>query len=772
LDDIWAKSPVAEGKPGESLASHTWQVVQKLSGMAELRPNIPGKLGFENLWHVLFWACMLHDFGKVAKGFQDCLRGGPRWPHRHEVLSLAFLDWFEGAFSREEAMWAAAAIVFHHKDFNDLSLLYMGVGSCSTDAVGQLVDAVDDTVLEGLWRWLFVCSPTWLEASGMSRNKVRMPDFISLDQSFSDFRSKGAESISDRLRSLRRWDREMSRSRKGAVTAGALALRGHVISSDHTASAHAGPVLKSPLHHPSDLLTRWGMTEDNLYAHQKACLKTEGSTVLIAPTGSGKTEAALLWACSQPGSGRPLPRLFYTLPYQASMNAMYDRLRQKSFPDQVGLEHSRSTLALYRRLLEENNEREQAVKLARWAKNLSSLYYFPVRVLSPYQMLKAPYRLKGYEAIFTDFLEAAFIFDEIHAYEASRLAIILATVKYLRENFGAQFFVMSATLPVIIRSRLAEALGPFTTVRAAPEVFKTFNRHRLLIRAGDMLQEKWMKYIANEAAEGRSILVCLNTVTRAQQAYKELCERLKGKVEIILLHGRFNGVDRLSKEKRVQIASGSHSNTRSPVILVATQVVEVSLDIDLDVIYSDPAPLEALIQRFGRVNRRRLKKCAPVNVFSEPIGGQHVYDDELVSESLNVMQKNADKIIEEEEISDWLDEVYRGDIERSWNNKFQEAYEEFEVNCLQTIRPFNSSENLEELFYKAFNSIEVLPACLENRYRLLMTANEPLEAGQLLVPISWGQFWKLKQNGAVRDIKPGYPKIVEALYTNETGLLL
>lgn len=88
------------------------------------------------------------------------------------------------------------------------------------------------------------------------------------------------------------------------------------------------------------------------------------------------------------------------------MNAMYDRLL-KSFPGLVGLEHRRSTLALYRRLLEDGNSKVLSFKQAKWARTLSRLYYFPVRVLSPYQMLKAPYRLKGYESILTDLLGAA-----------------------------------------------------------------------------------------------------------------------------------------------------------------------------------------------------------------------------------------------------------------------------------------------------------------------------------------------------------------------------
>ena len=78
-------------------------------------------------------------------------------------------------------------------------------------------------------------------------------------------------------------------------------------------------------------------------------------------------------------------------------------------------------------------------------------------------------------------------------------------------------------------------------------------------------------------------------------------------IPVELLHGRFNVRDRLAKEKFVRSVAGSKSQHRRGIVLVATQVVEVSLDIDLDTIYSDPAPLEALVQRFGRINRRRLQ---------------------------------------------------------------------------------------------------------------------------------------------------------------------
>jgi len=772
LDDIWAKSPEEERKPGESLTQHTWLVLKRLSEMIALRPYLPEMVGFSGLWNSLFWACLLHDFGKAAQGFQISLRDGPRWPHRHEVLSLAFLSWLGETLIREESIWTAAAISYHHKDAHKISLRYLDLGDNLQETLQSLVLDIDKVVLEGLWSWLDECVPSWIESLNLASAGVRRPQLIPMDQAVVLFHEGCALSIASHLRGLRRWGREISRLRKGIAVAGTVTLRGHINTCDHTASAHTDPLLSFPRHSHAELLSQMGLAETKLYPHQRDCIKIKGSAVLVAPTGSGKTESALLWACSQANGLKPPSRLFYTLPYQASMNAMYDRLDNKGFPGQVGLDHSRSMLALYRRFLEESQDRKQSVRLARLAKKLSRLHYFPVRVLSPYQMLKAPYQLKGYEALLTDFFGAAFIFDEIHAYDAGRLAAILATARYLRENYGASFFVMSATLSSLVINRLTEALGSEIIIEATQEVFNKFRRHRLMVRDGELLQESWLDKIAEEAVMGSSVLVCCNTVKRAQQAYRELSQRLKGSPEVVLLHGRFNSRDRLDKEKIVRYASGSDSPQRRPVVLVATQVVEVSLDIDLDVIYTDPAPLEALIQRFGRINRRqRWKEGALVNVFREPSDGQGIYKKELVRESLKVLSVNEGKMIDEAVVSDWLNSIYSGDIADSWNLEYQQAYEKFEMACLRSLRPFEADESLEEMFYRAFNTVEVLPASLEGDYKECLE-REPLEAGQLLVPLSWRQFRLLSEKGKVWDSNFGPVKVVEAPYDRENGLQL
>jgi CRISPR-associated endonuclease/helicase Cas3 len=328
---------------------------------------------------------------------------------------------------------------------------------------------------------------------------------------------------------------------------------------------------------------------------------------------------------------------------------------------------------------------------------------------------------------------------------------------------------MSATLPGLLQRCLAEALGAYTPIQASADLFARFQRHRLELREGDLLDDSWLTQITNDARQGQAVLVCCNTVKRAQQAYDCLTSNLPLE-SMVLLHGRFNGRDRLAKEKTVRAATGARSSQRRPVVLVATQVVEVSLDIDLDVIYTDPAPLEALIQRFGRVNRGRRKQWAPVNVFTAPPDGQGIYDGDLVTAALQVVAENSGRLIDEGAISGWLDEIYQGEIAAQWQKIYRTSYDEFNAACLHKLRAFGSDADLENEFYKAFDSIEVLPSCLQGEYEQLTQSEQPLEASQLLVSMQWGQFCQLKRKGLVYPPGEDGPHVVDAPYTSELGL--
>jgi CRISPR-associated endonuclease/helicase Cas3 len=241
-------------------------------------------------------------------------------------------------------------------------------------------------------------------------------------------------------------------------------------------------------------------------------------------------------------------------------------------------------------------------------------------------------------------------------------------------------------------------------------------------------------------------------------------------VEVELLHGRFNMRDRSAKELLIRDATGSRSQQRHPIVLVATQAIEVSLDIDLDTIYTEPAPLEALVQRFGRINRRRKQKgLAPVHVFRQPDDGQKIYDAELVARTLLILERENGKPIDEGRIGSWLDEIYEGEIAERWRTEYDHAAREFRDTCVIPLHAFQSDESLEEAFYHAFDGVEVLPASLYDEY-INLRERDPILAGELLVPISWGRLQALSNRGMVLQREKREPYVVEASYSSTLGL--
>jgi CRISPR-associated endonuclease/helicase Cas3 len=287
---------------------------------------------------------------------------------------------------------------------------------------------------------------------------------------------------------------------------------------------------------------------------------------------------------------------------------------------------------------------------------------------------------------------------------------------------------------------------------------------------GELLEEESRLKAVRVFEEGGSVLVTCNTVKRAQEAYRFLKEKVP-KNRLILLHGRFNGRDRLQKEGDIMSAAAVGKERRSPVVVVATQVVEVSLNIDLDVLFAYPAPLEALVQRFGRVNRKKRAKLAPVFVFREPSRGEGVYyREEMIERSLRVLEKHADgRPVDESLVRLWLDKIYTGEVLEWWEAAYNWVAGEFKEVFLGTLRPFESDNSFEEAFARLFDGTEVLPACLWSEYCSLQERN-PLEASQLLVPISSGRWRQMKKAGLVRSRAGGWPPVVEIPYSPELGL--
>ena len=775
LDDVWAKSlEKTEGGQAESLAQHTWAVLVRLTEFIHLRPNLPAQLGRDDLWHLLYWAVFFHDFGKAVPAFQGVLHGESgakeKWQkHRHEVFSLAFLDWVADGLTHDQMQLVRAAVVSHHRDPEDIRSLYPPLEDGEEDPLKNQLSGLDGDTLKRLWRWLDEYSTAWIDELGLAKLGVTSIRLLPQEEAVKMLKQMGAQAIRSHLKEYRRFV-DLIPDKKRDFLVEAITLRGHIINADHGGSAHVEP-LPSLQFSAQDVIEKSNIQAESLFTHQRKSGETDGSALLIAPTGSGKTEAALLWAANQAVDGCSAPRLFYTLPYQASMNAMYLRLKNIFGEKNVGLQHGRGLLTLYRQLMERNYTPQDAARNARNMRNLAELNHPPVRVFSPYQMLKWMYRLKGYEAQLSDYHNALFIFDEIHAYEVKRLALILKTMDYLRQSYGARFFVMSATFPSLIKIWLKDALGNPPEINAGPALFQKFQRHKLDVVEGDLLAQENLGAIADSVKSGQSVLVVCNLIARAQEAYSRLQSRLQGiDVPVVLLHSRFNMQDRSVKKSLIREKAATRNENHTPVLLVATQVVEVSLDIDLNTIYTDPAPLEALIQRFGRVNRGcKIKPEATVHVFTQPDDGQKIYEPGLVNSSLSILRRENGKPIDESKIGEWLDEIYTGEIAEQWTKEFTKAAQEFDDICVNTLRPFETDATLEEQFYKAFDGIEVLPESLMDEY-LRRKDDQPIVADELLVPISWGRYKGLQSKALILPRDESIPPVVMTDYSRELGL--
>jgi CRISPR-associated endonuclease/helicase Cas3 len=199
----------------------------------------------------------------------------------------------------------------------------------------------------------------------------------------------------------------------------------------------------------------------------------------------------------------------------------------------------------------------------------------------------------------------------------------------------------------------------------------------------------------------------------------------------------------------------------------------VSLNIDLDTIYSDPAPLDALIQRFGRINRARKKGIVPVHVFRLPRDGQYVYSEALVQKTLDVLETHNNENIDEGTLGTWIDAIYSTpEIAQSWRKEFDAQYH-LATQLITTMRPFNSDDKREEEFEKMFDGVDVLPRCFENEYLEHMARSEFIEASELFVSISQKKYQQLASHGKVRpmDDKNRKKWVVLQEYDPKLGLL-
>jgi CRISPR-associated helicase Cas3/CRISPR-associated endonuclease Cas3-HD len=741
INRLLAKSAVG-GRPAESLIAHSSAT---LEAAFELRRRI-GRIELaekvfddDTFWQAVMLAALLHDGGKIADGFQEMVLGRQRaWGQRHEVLSLGFLPLLIAAEHLRD--WVAAGVVTHHRGLTGpIDARRPSIESCYTgatpDDLRKQFGPIDGKLAGELASWFAATAI----AAGLpvSPPETPEPDLIDLSHPLLH-------------RVLHRWTRQRH---DPDTTLVAVLLQGAVTLADHLSSAHGS------LHHTqpiSPALTR-RLTDavKGLYPHQVRSGEVRGHLLLRAPTGSGKTEAGLLWAASQVTSITAqtggVPRVFYVLPYLASINAMTGRLAEMlGDSGTIGVSHSRAAsyhLATAIRAEDDVDEQDlgQVARKAVARAAATRLFTETVRVGTPYQLLRGALAGPVHSGILLDSANSVFVLDELHAYEPDRLGFILAAAR-LWERLGGRIAVLSATLPEALAELLRETLAqPVTTVIADPDQAPA--RHRLTLRHAHLTDAPSVAEIRDRLASGEAVLVVANNVAHAQQLFTELspiAQDLYGEDGAILLHSRYQRRHRSAIEARITARYGTEAtrrNRRQPGLVVTTQVAEVSLDVDFDVLFTSAAVLEALLQRFGRVNRLGARPPADVIVHAPAYAPRRGTDDEYADgvyprepteSAWQALLEYDGQIIDETEATDWLDRIYATPWGERWRADVRRKRREFERVFLSFRLPYQDRSDLGESFDIMFDGTEAVLTDDRDTYARLLASTAQRAAGRLL----------------------------------------
>lgn len=689
----------------------------------------------ETLRNDLKIALAVHDVGKAATGFQKVLRKEvEKWGHRHEIISAAFAS---SLSVKDEVL---LAVITHHKP-----LPADGISAnkgCLPDEeipIGTELTPIWNQIAKEWEQNISAFQVEWKKITAtMQRNdlnKILKLSPLSMDKSWLR-RSKQARRVP--------FERRLYAS----------ILRGILISSDHLASNTTISIESMPRHIP--ILKDYSLVNQSLRDFQKRAGDMKGHLILRAPTGSGKTLAALLWAQrNQKKNGR----LFYVLPNIASINAMYERLRD-NFGDNVGLLHSRAASSLYSIFESDNNSSSklQNQRIATIFSHLAREMWFPIRVCTPHQILRYSLHGKGWETMLSEFPNSCFIFDEVHAYDPTITGLTVATAKYLTKQDASCLF-LSATMPSFLRKILEKELAPISFLEPSddPSDQQIINqkRHAVEIIDGNIISN--IDLIIKEAEKAHSTLVICNHVPTAQKVYEEIKRRIGGAV---LLHSRFCKRDRNKIEQQI-IQS-------LPKVLVSTQVIEVSLDIDFEQGFSEPAPVDALVQRFGRINRRGKRPPATIRIFNKQLHGYDIYDKVLVNKSLQEFSSLVNPL-SEQDLVQAADRVYEDGYSEDAKSMYEQALNhdlirEFEKNLVAGVH----YEWVEEVIDRSDGTVELLPSSLLGEYTDLENKGLRIEADSLLVPVRVRRAHALsKYLDKLHD-----PWIIKMPYSATTGLQL
>lgn len=357
-----------------------------------------------------------------------------------------------------------------------------------------------------------------------------------------------------------------------------------------------------------------------------------GLYIVEAPMGDGKTEAALAAAYRRWTEGGERG-LYFALPTQLTSNRIRNRVGQfleniVADPSALALVHGSAWLTnnciqpLLPSTPTATEEPDHSASANRWFSDSRRSMLAPFGVGTVDQALMAILPVKFSALRLFALGGKVVVIDEVHSYDPYTSALVDRAVAWLLE-VQCTVIILSATLTAARRASLVEAAGAIETApsSAYPLITKipTGSKHaesieirgpaptpktiHIQIEPAD--DPSWLQTAAAAAEQGACVLVIRNTIALAQQTLRDLkthCRDLG--IEFGLIHSRFTQRDRDANEHLWMDRLGKSQACRpTRAILVGTQVLEQSVDIDADILITDLAPTDLILQRIGRLHR-------------------------------------------------------------------------------------------------------------------------------------------------------------------------
>lgn len=555
-----------KAKENETIYEHTKNLLSKLEELKET-------VAIEVIG-LIAEACIFHDFAKVNPLFQRRLESGKKLDENeeigHNILSFYMAKNYLEEYSKEDRNIILYAILNHHNYVDNF----------------ETVDKKQDLI---------------------SANLKSISTEVFKDDEIDFFKNIGLRELAV-IRKLR-----TNPSKKSIL------VKGFLHKCDYAASAHSkidmpNIHLESRLEKLRDDFVSKGSSDGWNEMQRFARDNTDSNLILIGSTGLGKTEASLLWIGNNKG--------FYVLPLKTAINAMYRRIKNTLYKDDytknLGLLHGEleniyleeddeSSMAL-------DSETEESMKFWEYY-GLTRAMSLPLTICTPDQVFRFAFKYCSYELQLATYSYSKIVIDEIQAYSPDILATLIYALQLI-DMVGGKFAITTATLPPFIKDLLQEGIDK--KIEYKEDIFLNNKiRHRVSLRHSviniddikDFIEDKYHQ-------ESMKLLVVVNTVTKAQGIYRELKSWLDEndiEIEMNLLHSKFTVQHRSEKEDA--ILKDGESKCKKRVIWISTQVVEASLDIDFDCLFTELSDLSSLLQRLGRCNRKGLKSVDEINSY-------------------------------------------------------------------------------------------------------------------------------------------------------------